>query len=246
MQTRYMCAVTMDEVRAYLAGSKIVAFDFETAPDDPFRTEPKAALDPHKAHIVGVSFSVSEGSAIYVPVAHKTGTNIASADALWQWLKEHLFENKCIVKVAHNLSFEAMFLYAMGTVVKAPCYDTIAAAQITLKSRWEFRTLHDSGLKYLSTTLFAADMPSFEAVTAGRHFDEMDPQAPETLRFACADSDYTLRLYHKFNHWFDRFLPRHRVIVEDLESPTAVYCGMMKYNGVPVDKAQMLERQKDA
>ena len=50
MQTRYMCAVTMDEVRAYLAGSKIVAFDFETAPDDPFRTEPKAALDPHKAH----------------------------------------------------------------------------------------------------------------------------------------------------------------------------------------------------
>lgn len=246
MQTRYMCAVTMDEVRAYLADSKIVAFDFETAPDDPFRTEPKAALDPHKAHIVGVSFSVSEGSAIYVPVAHKTGTNIASADALWQWMKEHLFENKCIVKVAHNLSFEAMFLYAMGTVVKAPCYDTIAAAQLTLKSRWEFRTLHDSGLKYLSTTLFGADMPSFEAVTAGRHFDEMDPQTKETLRYACADSDYTLRLYHKFNSWFDRFLPRHRVIVENLESPTAVYCGMMKYNGVLVDKAQMLERKKDA
>lgn len=61
-----------------------------------------------------------------------------------------------------------------------------------------------------------------------------------------ADSDYTLRLYFKFNNWFDRFLPRHRVVVEELESPTAVYCGLMKYNGVPVDKDLMLERQKEA
>ena len=143
-------------------------------------------------------------------------------DALWTWLKENLYENKSVVKVAHNLSFEAMFLYAMGIVVKAPCYDTIAAAQLTLKSKWEFRGLHDSGLKLLATSLFCADMPSFEKVTAGRHFDEMNPQEHETLRYACADSDYTLRLYFKFNQWFDRFLPQHRVIVEELESPTAV------------------------
>ena len=89
-------------------------------------------------------------------------------------------------------------------------------------------------------------MPSFEKVTAGRHFDEMNPQEHEALRYACADSDYTLRLYFKFNNWFDRFLPQHRIIVEQLESPTAVYCGIMKYNGVPVDKDLMLERQKEA
>lgn len=34
-----------------------------------------------------------------------------------------------------------MFLYAMGIVVKVPCYDTIAASQLTLKSKWEFRNL---------------------------------------------------------------------------------------------------------
>jgi len=67
----------------------------------------------------------------------------------------------------------------------------------------------------------------------------MDPQSPETVRYACADSDYTLRLYYKFNTWFDRYLPEHRRVVELLESPAAVYVGMMKYNGVPVDVSAM-------
>ena len=242
----YASVTALPDLQVYLAGQPVVAFDFETAPDEPYRNEARAALDPHKAHITGVSFSVSEGSAVYVPVAHKTGKNIECPDALWAWLRENLFENKSVVKVAHNLSFEVMFLYAMGIVVKAPCYDTIAAAQLTLKSKWEFRNLHDSGLKFLATSLFCADMPSFETVTAGRHFDEMDPQEYEALRYACADSDYTLRLYFRFNSWFDHFLPQHRVIVEQLESPTAVYCGLMKYNGVPVDKELMLGRREEA
>ena len=139
-----------------------------------------------------------------------------------------------------------MFLYARGIVVCEPCYDTIAAAQLTLKNKFEFRNLSDSGLKLLSTLLFGADMPDFSTVTAGRHFDEMDPADDETLRYACADSDYTLRLYHKFNGWFDKNLPHHRDIVERVESPTAVYCGMMKYNGVPMNTAAMLAKQKEA
>lgn len=148
--------------------------------------------------------------------------------------------------MAHNLSFEAMFLYARGIVVCEPCYDTIAAAQLTLKSKFEFRGLSDSGLKLLSTSLFGAEMPDFNTVTAGRHFDEMNPTDHETLRYACADSDYTLRLYYKLNSWFAKNLPQHHDIVERVESPTAVYCGMMKYNGVPMDTATMLERQKEA
>lgn len=242
----FVSVTVLSDLQAYLAGQPVVAFDFETAPDEPYRNEARAALDPHKAHITGISFSVSEGSAVYVPVAHKVGENIENADALWTWLQENLYENKSVVKVAHNLSFEAMFLYAMEIVVKAPCYDTIAAAQMTLKSRWEFRNLNDSGLKLLATQLFGVDMPSFEKVTAGRHFDEMNPQEHDALHYACADSDYTLRLYFKFNQWFDRFLPKHRYIVEKIESPTAVYLGIMKANGIPVDLPLMQERKTEA
>lgn len=229
-----------------LKSKDVWAFDFETAPNDEYRNEERASLDAHKAHIVGVSFSATEGDAFYVPLMHKTGGNAENQKELWEFLKKEIFENSKVVKVAHNLAFEAMFLYSLGIIVKAPCYDTIAASQLTLKSQWEYRNLHDSGLKTLATGLFGADMPSFTTVTDGRHFDEMNPQEFETIRYACADSDYTLRLYHKFNGWFDKFLPAHRKVVEEVESPTAVYCGVMKYNGIPVNEENMLLKLRQA
>lgn len=235
-----------DAIRGYIGNAGIIAFDFETAPDDAWRDEPKAALDAHKAHIVGISLSVAEGTAVYIPLVHKAGVNADDPANVMEYLRETVFENSKVVKVAHNLAFEAMFLYALGIVICEPCYDTIAAAQLTLKSKFEFRNLSDSGLKLLSTSLFGAVMPDFNTVTSGRHFDEMNPADNETLRYACADSEYTLRLYHKFNGWFSKNLPSHRAIVEQVESPTAVYCGMMKYNGVPINVAAMLKGQKEA
>lgn len=68
----------------------------------------------------------------------------------------------------------------------------------------------------------------------------------ETVRYACADSDYALRLYHLFNGWFDKFLPKHRFLVEKVESPTAVYCGLMRYNGLLIDRAAMEAKQAEA
>jgi len=242
----YRCVKTLAEIKNYLGGANLAAFDFETAPDDLYRNGEKAALDAHKAHIVGVSFSAVEGSAVYVPLKHRVGENAAEQEAIWSWLNEAFFQNTGMIKVAHNLSFEAMFLYALGIVLQPPCYDTIAAAQMTLKSHTQFRSLADSGLKTLGPELFGAELPSFEDVAAGRYFDELDPQDPETVRYACADSDYALRMYRLFNGWFDRYLPKHRFIVERVESPTAVYCGLMKYNGLPVDRELMAAKQAEA
>ena len=242
----YRCITNLDELAAYMEGAGIVAFDFETSPIDLYRGEERAALDAHKSQIAGVSLSVSEGTAVYVPLTHRVGKNADAPQDILQYLQHALFESPHIVKVAHNLAFEAMFLYAQGIVVQQPCYDTIAAAQLTLKNKEEFRGLSDSGLKLLATSLFQADMPDFQTVTNGRHFDEMDPQSDEAIHYACADADYTLRLYHRLNTWFDRFLPSHRNLVEQVESPTAVYCGIMKYNGVPMDKDLMLTKQREA
>ena len=243
---QYKTIYTPKEIHEYIDGAKIIAFDFETAPDNKWRDESKAALDAHKSHIAGVSLSVSEGTAVYLPLMHLNGKNTAEPHEVMECLRKAVFENSDVIKVAHNLSFEAMFLYALGIVLCEPCYDTIAAAQLTLKSKWEFRDLHDSGLKLLAASMFGAEMPDFASVTGGRHFDEMSPQDEVTMRYACADSDYTLRLYHHFNQWFDRFLPKHRQIVEKGESPTAIYVGMMKYNGIPMDKEKMLQKQVEA
>ncbi|MCD8098059.1 MAG: bifunctional 3'-5' exonuclease/DNA polymerase [Lachnospiraceae bacterium] len=240
----YRSVTTVTEIKEYIGNAKVIAFDYETAPDIDFREEERAALDPVKSHIVGCSYSVEEGTAIYVPIAHLTGENVDPTE-FWKFQEEFLTD-PTVIKIAHNLSFESVMSYHLGIVIQPPVYDTIVACQLTMKSKWEFRKLSESGLKRMSTEQFGVEMPSFTEVTNGRHFDEMNPQDWETVRYGCADSDMTLRLYNKCNNWFDRYLPQHRKLVEDIESPTAVFLGLMKHNGVPVNRELMEERKTEA
>ena len=242
--TDYKCVTDVKGILAYMEDADKVAFDYETAPDEGYRDDDKAALDPAKSHICTISLSVKEGGGIMVPVAHKIGKNIDPIE-FGAWLKDFL-TNPDITKIAHNLAFESMFSYARGIVIQEPVYDTIAASQLTLKSAYDFRKLTDSGLKKLAGELFGEPLPSFSSVTDGKHFDELDPEDAETIRYSCADSDFALRLYNRFNEWFDKFLPKHRFITEKVESPTAVYLGVMKLNGVPVDFKLMQERKAEA
>ena len=125
----YKPIYTLDELQKYLSGASFAGFDFETAPLIKYRSEERASLDAHKSHIVGISFSVAEGDAVYLPLAHMLGENTTDPEAIWQWLAG-FFADSSVVKIAHNLAFEAQFLYALGIVVQEPCYDTIAAAQL--------------------------------------------------------------------------------------------------------------------
>ena len=236
---------TLDALQAYLSGATIVAFDFETAPIERYRKEEKAALDAHKSHIVGISFSVAEGDAIYLPLAHTVGENATDPEVIWNWL-DLFFTDTTVVKIAHNLAFESQFLYARGIVVQEPCYDTIAAAQMIYKGEQQFRSLGDCGLKTLVHEYFGAELPSYADVVGDRHFDVLDPGTEATINYACADADYSLRLYHLLNGWFDRLLSKHRYIVEEIESPTAVYTGIMRYNGLPIDKSLMERKGTEA
>ncbi|MCL2817450.1 MAG: bifunctional 3'-5' exonuclease/DNA polymerase, partial [Clostridiales bacterium] len=176
----YRLITKLHDLQEYLEAADTVAFDFETAPDETYRDEEKAALDPHKSRIVGISFSRAEGDAVYVPLTHRIGENASNLTALWDYLAG-FFARTDIIKVAHNLAFESMFLYAKpmglasGIVIQPPVYDTIAAAQMTLKGNTGFRTLADSGLKTLVPALLDKELPTFGEVTAGRHFDELDP-----------------------------------------------------------------------
>ena len=244
IKNEYRCVTDPAEVKAYIGTAKIVAFDYETAPDDGYRDEDKAALDPAKSHICTLSLSVKAHTGIMISVAHKVGVNMEKG-AFETFLRDFL-SDRSITKVAHNLSFEAMFSYAKGIVIMPPVYDTIAASQMTLKNVYDFRKLSDSGLKKLAGELCDEPLPSFSSVTDGKHFDELDPMEEETIRYSCADSDFALRLYHIFNDWFDTYLPKHRTLVEQVESPTAVYLGIMKYNGVPMNLPLMQERKAEA
>ncbi len=244
MNTLYRCVTDRSGIDEYVGGAKTVGIDFEASPDEPYRNEDKAALDPAKSHIVGFSLSVSEGTGIYIPVAHKVGINMDGTEAE-AFLREFLTD-KTITKVIHNAVYESSMAYAKGIVIQSPIYDTMAASQMTLCGSYRFRSMAESGLKTLASDLLGIPLPTFEAVTAGRHFDELDAQDEETIRYGAADSDIALRLYHLFNEWFDKFLPKHRWIVENIESPAAVYLGLMKKNGVPIDIDLLIRKKAEA
>ena len=241
---KYECVTDLPEIKNYLQNAPVVGFDFETAPLIQYRNDPRASLDAHRACIVGVSLSVKEGTGIYVPLEHFDGGNADTAEVIL-FLRDHLWMNPVVIKVAHNLAFESMFLYALGIIIQPPCYDTMAAAQMSLKAGHTFRSMSDCGLKKLVPEILGDELPTFEDVTDGRFFDELLSHAPETVRYACADADYALRLYYAMNEFFQNFMPKHRFIVEQIESPTAVFCGLMKYNGLLMDTEAMLHKQQE-
>ncbi len=47
----YRCVTSVQEIQQYIGDAAVVAFDYETAPGEPYRIEEKAALDPQKSHI---------------------------------------------------------------------------------------------------------------------------------------------------------------------------------------------------
>lgn len=241
----YKLALNIPKIWEYIGSHKLLALDIETSPFEKYRNDDKASLDAHKSSITGISFSVEKGTGIYVPFNHKVGRNADFVGTL-DWIKTNILLNENMTVVIHNAAFETMFFYALGFVPKCKVYDTLSAAQMTLKTHTEFRKLNDCGLKKLVPELLKVELPTFESVTEGRFFDELDSEDFETIRYACADSDYALRLYHLFNNWFDMNLPKHRYIVENIESPTAVYVGLMKYNGIPLDVELMQSKGEEA
>jgi hypothetical protein len=82
----YKAIYTLTALQEYTSDAAYFAFDFETAPDAKYRKEERTALDAHKSHIVGISFSVVEGDGVYLPLAHRIGQNAADPEAVWSWL----------------------------------------------------------------------------------------------------------------------------------------------------------------
>lgn len=259
----YRPALNSQEIKEYIGDFRVLALDIETSPFEKYRNDDKASLDAHKSGITGISFSVEKGTGIYVPFNHKVGRNADFVGTL-DWIKTNILLNENMTVVIHNAAFETMFFYALGFVPKCKVYDTLSAAQMTLKTHTEFRKLNDCGLKKLVPELLKVELPTFSEVVSQAKsvnkgndiacgsgagsacFDELDSEDFETIRYACADSDYALRLYHLFNNWFDKNLPKHRYIVENIESPTAVYVGLMKYNGIPLDVKLMQAKGEEA
>lgn len=258
----YRVITTEAGLREYLARCRETGeggFDWECAPKEEWRHEPKAALDPHKSDICTASIAAAIDEGITVPLRHRFGTNFEGGpERFFKILKEEFFIPE-IMNVVFNLQFEGKYLWKYRTAVKRPCYDPMAAyMMITFFTNPtkidKARPSKGFGLKSLNEKIFGIKRPEYTELLEKyrvQFFDELNlDENPEAVFYSCADSDDALRHFHYADTLADS-IPHYRNYIRNIQSPFMAVCGAMEYVGMPFDvqtaeiRAQELEMQQE-
>ncbi|HMD82336.1 MAG TPA: 5'-3' exonuclease H3TH domain-containing protein, partial [Anaerolineales bacterium] len=104
----------LDDLVKELNKAKVISFDTETT-----------STEEMKAEIVGISLSIKEGEGYYIPIGHRTGTNLP-LDQVLAAIKAPLTDPK-IGKIAHNAKYDYIVLARHGLKVSPLTFDTMLA-----------------------------------------------------------------------------------------------------------------------
>lgn len=168
----------LDEIVNRLTNAPVFSFDTETT-----------GFNAMQDRLVGISASVEEGKAYYVPVGH------AALDQITQLPLEQVamrlkpvFGDGNKPKVAHNGKFDMMVLEENGIPVRGLASDTTIAAYLLGEKAL--------GLKELAFNKLAIEMtPITSLIGSGKKqvtFDKVDIKS--AAAYSGADADMTLRL----------------------------------------------------
>jgi DNA polymerase-1 len=235
--TDYKLVLTEAELASWIGlatKTGFVAFDTETN-----------SLDAMRCGLVGFSLSVEPGKACYVPLMHSTGASqgdllsapaemgpklIAEKTALG--MLKPLLEDDCILKIGHNIKFDATVMAARGIEI-APYDDTMLLSYVLDSAN------NRHGMDELSELhLGIKPIPYSEVCGTGKNaitFDKVP--LDKACAYAAEDADITLRLYHVLK---PRLLAEHRVTVyETMDRPLSAILRAMERTGIKVDRAEL-------
>ncbi len=206
-----------------LEGSGPLCFDTETTDVDAIR-----------ADLVGVSFSVREGSGWYVAVG-------AEGAMPWDETREAirpLLEDDQRVKVAHHHKFDYQMLIRNGIHVKGPIFDTMLAGYL-IDAGQPLKMDHLSE-KYLGYKPISIDT----LIGKNAPWKSMD-QVPvdKAAVYAAEDSDITLRLFHAMKPLLEK--DELDEVAQSIEFPLSEVLSDMELTGVKIDTAMLESLSKD-
>jgi DNA polymerase-1 len=141
--------------------------------------------DPRAATLLGISFSVKEGEAHFVPLIETDLHNLTSDNVLD--VLKRIFRSD-VRFVGHNIKYDSLLLGRYGISVKGIHFDTMLAA-VECHGDWPFFNLPYVCDRYLGKKLKAYS----DIVREGRTF--LDLPLKEMVSHACQDADMTGRLY---------------------------------------------------
>ena len=186
--------------------------------------------EPMASELVGMSFSVAEGEAWYVPVP----ADRAEATAIVEEFRDVLTNPKT-TKVGQNIKYDLLMLAQYGVWLAGPLFDTMVAHYVLSPE------LHH-GMDYLAEVLLHYRTIPIENLIGpkGKSQKNMRDLAPEEVyKYACEDADVTLRLKNVLEKQlreqgaYDLF--------HDIEMPLVPVLAQMEFNGVRIDTDALRE-----
>ena len=207
-----------------------VAFDTETT-----------GLDVLNDTLVGISLSIKEREAFYIPIEHRYfgAPQQLDTDLVVRKLKS-VIEDPGLIKIAHNLKFDAAILANVGIEVAGPLYDTMIESYVLNSSAVPQHSLDKLALKHLdvSTTKYE------DIVGKGKNqitFDMVEIE--KATDYAAEDADIALRLHNTLWPKLEPAKPL-RNVFRDIDMPLVPVLMRIELNGVLLDEAAL--RQQSA
>lgn len=221
-------AEEIDNLIARILTSKIVSVDTETT-----------SVDAMDAKLVGMSFSIAEGEAYYVPVPHHDEWEGEDYEAVMAIVNKFkcIYESEEIEKVGQNIKYDMLVLSNYGVHMAGKMFDTMIAHYILYPElRHNMDYLAEVYLKYKTIHIS-------ELIGTGKKQKLMSELAPaEVYEYAAEDADVTLRLKNVLSKELDDKGLTH--LFEDIEMPLVPVLARMEENGVKIDTKSLAETSK--
>tara|TARA_B100000686_G_scaffold284464_1_gene308029 strand:+ start:1964 stop:4723 length:2760 start_codon:yes stop_codon:yes gene_type:complete len=221
-----LCKDQLEEWIKHIKKADLVSIDTETT-----------GLDPMRAKIVGISFSVKSHHAAYVPLAHcyTSAPMQMEVDYVLNRLKPWL-EDSSKLKLGQNLKYDKHIFANYGIALRGIMHDTLLQSYV-LESHLR-HNMNSLALRHLDFKTISYDEVTGKG--AGRiSFDQVDIEIAS--KYAAEDADIALRLHE---HLYPKIRCNSKLedIYHTLEIPVLEVLFEMENNGVLLD-IDMLEIQ---
>ena len=207
---------------------------------DYFLTKPFLVLDTEttstnaiNAELVGLSFSVKEHEAFYVPIP-------AERDKAQQIVNifKPLYEDEHIMKVGQNLKYDLEVLHNYDVELKGQLWDTMIAHYLIQPE------LHHN-MDYMAEVYLHYKTIHIDELIGpkGKGQKSMRDLSPTLVyEYACEDADITLQLKNKLEPELKKY--ECEELFYQIEMPLMPVLAEMEMNGVCLDTASLAETSK--
>lgn len=192
-----------------LCNQKTVCFDTETS-----------GLNPRESSIIGLAFCFKKGEAYYCSISENPNTlNIYQS----------FFEDSSILKIAHNLKFDAAVLKSNKVNVVGPFFDTMIAHYLLKPDQRH-------GMDVLANNYLSYKPISIETLIGkkGKNQKSMLEIPADIIKdYAAEDADITFQLYQVFEPAIKK--EKLESLFYDIEIPLSIVLMEMENEGICLD-----------